>query len=166
MPIVRGRVVAAPEVDFRAGDVDLYGDPPVAPVPGRIRAVISQKVVRRTILLNSFVDLTEIVGIEEGAPTCIACESDQGFLGCEVGVQGIHHGLPGIGGSAAQAGVLRLSPGHDRLQAAEIHGVDRHIGAYGCIGIPMQPYAPIWRSTPWISAACRRSWPGERRRTP
>ena len=30
----------------------------------------------------------------------------------------------------------------------------------------MQLSAPTWRSTPWICAACRRLWPGERHRTP
>ena len=59
---------------------------------------------------DSFEDLAEIVGIEEGASPRIAGQRDQRFLGREVGVQGIDHGLPGIGGRAAQAGVCASPP--------------------------------------------------------
>ena len=90
--------------------------------------MIAEQVVSRRVLLHAFEDLGEVVGIEKSAAAGIAGQRYQRFLRGEIGIQGIEGRLSGIRRHPAQAGVLRFSARHQRLQAAHIHGVNRQIG--------------------------------------
>src|ERR1700728_4465999 len=96
-----------------------------------VGAVIAEEIVGRGILLHAFENFGEVVGVEKGAAAGVTGESDQRFLGGEIGIQGVERGLSGIGGDAAQAGVLGFAACDQGLQAAHVHGVNREVGTDG-----------------------------------
>ena len=110
--------------------VAFYYDVTVTAVARGICAVIAEQIVSRRILLHSRENLAEVVRVEKSTAAGIAGQRHQRLLRGEIGVQRVERRLSRIRRNAAEAGVLRFSARHQRLQAAHVHSVNRQVGAH------------------------------------
>src|SRR4030088_2778180 len=84
---IRRGVVTTAEVNFDARPVDSHRDAPETAVLRRIRAVIAEQIVDRSVLLHAGEHAAEIVRIKKRAPARVPGQSDQRFLSSGVGVE-------------------------------------------------------------------------------
>ena len=75
----------------------------------------------------------EVVGIEEGLAPGIGGKRGHHFLSIEVGIEIVLQRRAVVAAGAAQAAGGGVAQRRDRLQAARIHGINRHIRAHRSI---------------------------------
>ena len=69
----------------------------------------------------------EIIGIEKRLAARVRRKRRERFLRSGIPTQIVQHGLARISRLPVQAGRLRLSSRRERLQAPDIHGIDRYV---------------------------------------